>query len=101
MEKRRPSYRLGEIKRAIGSADSLSITRSALQGAAEIGFDRERIANTIQDIEQWMFYKSMTTFADHRVWQDVYHVPADGLTLYMKFQADVLTEFRLVSFKEK
>ncbi|MER8486780.1 type II toxin-antitoxin system MqsR family toxin [Mesorhizobium australicum] len=27
-----------------------------------------------------MFVKSMTTFADHRVWQSVYHVPArDGL----------------------
>lgn len=21
------------------------------------------------------FYKSMTTYADHRVWQDVYHAP--------------------------
>lgn len=47
-----------------------------------------------------MFYKSMTTFADHRLWQDVYHVPADGLLLYIKFQADVVTDFTLVSFKE-
>jgi motility quorum-sensing regulator / GCU-specific mRNA interferase toxin len=48
-----------------------------------------------------MFYKSMTTFADHRVWQDVYHVPADGMVLCIKFQADVITEFKIMSFKEQ
>lgn len=48
-----------------------------------------------------LFYKSMTTFADHRVWQDVYHVPARGLVLYVKFQADIITEFVVMSFKEK
>jgi motility quorum-sensing regulator/GCU-specific mRNA interferase toxin len=48
-----------------------------------------------------MFFKSMTTFGDNRVWQDVYHVPAPGLTLYVKFQGDVITEFKVVSFKEK
>ena len=48
-----------------------------------------------------MFYKSMTTLADYGTWQDVYHVPADGLVLYVKFQADVVTEFRVMSFKER
>lgn len=48
-----------------------------------------------------MFYKSMTTFADHRVWQDVYHVPARGLIVYLKVQADVVTEFTIMAFKEK
>lgn len=48
-----------------------------------------------------MFYKSMPTLADYRTWQDVYHVPADGLVLYVKFQAYVVTEFRVVSFKER
>ena len=50
-----------------------------------------------------MFYKSMTTNADHRVWQDVYHVPVpdEDMVLYVKLQADVITEFRVMSFKEK
>ncbi len=52
-------------------------------------------------MERPMFFKSMTTFADHRVWQDVYHVPAGELHLYVKFQADVVTEFIVMSFKEK
>ena len=48
-----------------------------------------------------MFSKSMTSFADNRVWQDVYHVPARGMMLYIKFQADIVTEFTVTSFKEK
>ena len=48
-----------------------------------------------------MFVKSMTTFADNRVRQDVYHVPSDGLLLYIEFQSDVVTEFKVMSFKEK
>ncbi len=48
-----------------------------------------------------MFFKSMTSFADHRVWQDVYHVPFESMVLYVKFQKDVVTEFAVMSFKEK
>jgi motility quorum-sensing regulator/GCU-specific mRNA interferase toxin len=91
MEKRRPTYDL----------ESLTMTSSALRDAIGLGFDRAGVAETIATIERGMFYKSMTTFADHRVWQDVYHVPARGMVLYVKFQADVVTEFTVMSFKEK
>jgi motility quorum-sensing regulator/GCU-specific mRNA interferase toxin len=102
MEKRKPTYDLEAIKAAIGSAETLSITSSALRDAAGLGFDRSGIANVIQSIRRPMFYKSMTTVADYRVWQDVYHVPvADGPTLYVKFQANVVTAFTVMSFKEK
>ena len=47
------------------------------------------------------FQKSMTSYADHRVWQDVYHVPSEVGELYVKFTADVVSEFLLMSFKEK
>jgi motility quorum-sensing regulator/GCU-specific mRNA interferase toxin len=43
----------------------------------------------------------MTSYADHRIWQDVYHVPSEQGTLYVKFTADVVTDFLLLSFKEK
>jgi motility quorum-sensing regulator/GCU-specific mRNA interferase toxin len=45
--------------------------------------------------------KSMTAYSDHRVWQDVYHVPSPIGVLYVKFTADVVTAFLLLSFKEK
>jgi len=47
------------------------------------------------------FYQSMTSYGDHRIWQDVYHVPSSVGILYIKFTADVLTDFLLLSFKEK
>lgn len=47
------------------------------------------------------FYKSMTSYADHRIWQDVYHVPSEVGLLYVKFTADAFAEFLLLSFKEK
>jgi motility quorum-sensing regulator/GCU-specific mRNA interferase toxin len=101
MEKRRPTYDLDAIKSALGSVETLAITRTAFSDALSLGFSRSGVAAVINSIRRPMFYKSMTTFADHRTWQDVYHVPADGLTLYVKFQADVVTEFRVMSFKEK
>ncbi len=101
MEKKRPTYDLEAVKAVLGSVETLALTSSALRDAVALGFDRNGIAETIQGMNRRMFYKSMTTFADHRVWQDVYHVPALGMVLYVKFQADVVTEFTLMSFKEK
>lgn len=101
MEKRRPTYDLDAIKAALASIDGLAMTTSALRDAAALGFDRAGVVETIGGIERRMFYKSMTTFADHRLWQDVYHVLARGMTLYVKFQADMVTEFTVMSFKEK
>ena len=101
MEKRRPTYDLDAIKAALGSIATLAMTSTALRDALALGFDRTGVAETIRGIDRRMFYKSMTTFADHRVWQDVYHVPVRDLVLYVKFQADVVTEFTVMSFKEK
>lgn len=101
MEKRRPTYDLDAVKQVLGSVRTLAITTSALRDATALGFDRNSIAATVQRLERTMFVKSMTTFADHRVWQDVYQVPAAELLLYVKVQADVVTEFRVMAFKEK
>jgi len=49
-----------------------------------------------------MFFKSMTSYRDHTLWQDVYHVPSsDRLTIYLKFTANVVTTFTVLSFKER
>lgn len=101
MEKRRPTYDLDAVKEALGSVEALAMTTTALRDAAALGFDRQAVVAVIGAMERRMFVKSMTTFADHRVWQDVYHVPADDLVLYVKVQADVVTEFKVMSFKER
>jgi motility quorum-sensing regulator/GCU-specific mRNA interferase toxin len=43
----------------------------------------------------------MTAYGDSKSWQDVYHVPSPEGLLYVKFTADVVAEFTLLSFKEK
>ncbi len=52
-------------------------------------------------MQRSQFHKSMTAYADHRVWQDVYHVPSPAGVLYVKFTADAVSEFLLLSFKER
>ncbi|WP_284259533.1 type II toxin-antitoxin system MqsR family toxin [Acidocella aquatica] len=101
VEKRRPTYDLAAVRTVLGAVETLAITTSAFRDAIGLGFDRAGIAEVIQGMNRKMFFKSMTTIRDHRVWQDVYHVPARGLVLYVKFQADVVTEFTVMSFKEK
>lgn len=44
------------------------------------------------------FYKSMTTHADHRVWQDVYHARTGNGEVYLKLT--VIDDVLIVSFKE-
>jgi motility quorum-sensing regulator / GCU-specific mRNA interferase toxin len=101
VEKKRPTYDLAAVQAVFDDPSALAITTSAFRDAVALGFDRGGIISVIQSMDRMMFVKSMTTYADHRVWQDVYHVPADELVLYVKFQADVVTEFRVMAFKEK
>ncbi len=100
-DKRKPTYDLTAFKAAFCDVDKLSVAGTAVRSAAALGFGRAEIVATIQTMQRPHFYKSMTSYADHRVWQDVYHVPSEAGTLYVKFTADAVTEFLLLSFKEK
>jgi motility quorum-sensing regulator/GCU-specific mRNA interferase toxin len=100
-EKQKPTYDLKAFKAAFATVEGLNVTTSATQSASGLGFGRAEIVATIQTMDRTQFYKSMTSYADHRVWQDVYHVPSAAGVLYVKFTADVVTEFLLLSFKEK
>lgn len=97
-EKRKPSYDLDAFRAAAGR---MRVTVVATRTAATLGFGRAEIEATIKSMRQGHFYKSMTAYRDHRIWQDVYHVPSPVGTLYVKFTADIVTEFVLLSFKEK
>ena len=101
MDKRRPTYDLEAFKATCSTAEALQATGTALRDAASLGYGRPEIVATLQTMQQGHFYKSMTSHADHRVWQDVYHVPVEAGVLYVKFTADALTGFLLLSFKGK
>ncbi len=100
-EKRKPTYDLDAFKAAFNRVERIAITGTALRSAAALGFGRAEIVTTIQSMRRSHFYKSMTAFADNRIWQDVYHVPTLAGVMYMKFTTDAATDFLLLSFKGK
>jgi len=101
MEKRKPTYDLEALKLAFANVTGLNATTTALKSAASLGFGRDDIIATVQTMQRAHFYKSMTSYENHKVWQDVYHVPSEIGILYVKFTVDTVTEFLLLSFKEK
>lgn len=59
---------------------------------------KERV-NLVSALQPSNFYKSMTTHADHRIWQDVYHAKtANGDGVYLKLT--VVDDVLIISFKE-
>ena len=100
-EKRKATYDLKAIKATFSTPESLRATGSAIRDAAALGFGSGTIVDVIQSIQPAHLHKSMTSYADHRIWQDVYYVPSETGTLYVKFTADAVTGFLLLSFKGK
>ena len=96
MEKYNPSYSLTEFKNS-----NFKITTTAQKTAESLGFDIYGVKEVVSTMELKHFYKSMTSYANHKIWQDVYHVPYGNLILYIKFTQNVIAEFTLLSFKEK
>ena len=96
MEKSNPSFSLTEFK-----SSNFLITITAQNTAAKLGFDDNDIREVVSTMELKHFYKSMTSYANHKIWQDVYHVPYENMILYIKFTKNVISEFTLLSFKEK
>lgn len=73
-------------------------TISALSGGAALGFDFEGIVEIVLALTASDFYKSMTTHADHRIWQDVYRPTTPAGEVYLKLT--VIDDVLIVSFKE-
>lgn len=49
--------------------------RPHLTAAETLGLTSREMLAVIAALTRRNFYKSMTTYADHRIWQDVYHSP--------------------------
>ncbi len=100
-EKKVPHFDLESIKQGFSKSKGL-FTRTATQDAAALGYGSDEVGSIIQTMSKGQFYKAMTSNYDGKVWQDVYHVPHVGGTLYVKFTDNgSVTEFTLLSFKEK
>ena len=100
MEKLKPHYRLATIKAAFAEPSSLNRSFVSKQGADDLDMDDAAVVAVIQGLSNADFEKSMTSLADHRVWQDVYKPSVRGRTLYVKFTLDARGALFLISFKE-
>ena len=80
------------------AAGKVRIAISALAGGAALGFGFEEIVGVVAALTSRDFYKSMTTHADHRVWQDFYRPETPAGEVYLKLT--VLDDVLIVSFKE-
>ena|SRR4051794_12382934 len=101
MEKRRPHYDLASIKVTFSTVAGLRLTTTSLTFATlDLGLTEAGIVDLIQSVERGHFYKAMTSIGDHRIWQDVYHLPFEARLLYVKFTTDE-TGYLLISLKDK
>jgi motility quorum-sensing regulator/GCU-specific mRNA interferase toxin len=97
MEKRTPHCKLAVVKSLI-EAGKVRANLSAVAGGAVLGFDYAAIVGVVMALTPADFYKSMTTHADHRVWQDVYRPSTPVGKVYLKLT--VVDDVLIVSFKE-
>jgi len=85
MEKKKPHYSLLEIQRVVEARGVNAFTATALTGAAALGLSNAQAVTVVLDLKQKNLYKSMTTYLDHTIWQDVYHSTLKtGLVAYIK-----------------
>lgn len=85
-------------RQEIVNAGQVSTTKAAREGGVALGFDFDGMLGVILALTNADFYKSMTTHADHRVWQDVCRPMTSVGEVYLKLT--VIDDVLIVSFKE-
>ncbi len=96
MEKSVPHCKLTVIK-AMVRAGKVRTTRSALKSGIALGIRFDAMVDVILALHQLDFCKSMTTYADHHIWQDVYRPMTKFGRIYLKLT--VVDDVLIVSFK--
>ncbi len=97
MEKRSPNCTLSRAK-ALIEAGKVRTTQTARAGANALGFSYSEMLAVVMALKPSDFYKSMTTYFDHTIWQDVYRPKTAAGDVYLKLT--VLDDVLIVSFKE-
>ncbi|HEF4757834.1 TPA: type II toxin-antitoxin system MqsR family toxin [Pseudomonas putida] len=101
MEKNTPHYDLALIKADVRRLGRKAFTKSAEKTGLDLGFSHKEMQEIIFGLQKRMLYKSMTTYVDHRVWQDVYHINSQDLEIYIKVTYRPAGGPPVISFKEK
>lgn len=100
MDKKQAHYPLKQIKEAVSSRGLSAFTLTAQNGIAAMNLSPDEAMHVVLGLQRSMLYKSMTTYANHQVWQDVYHAPCpNGKTAYIK--VTLQDGAVVIQFKEK
>ena len=100
MEKSIAQYLLDEIKARVLVHGRSAFTNAAVRGIDAMGLTEDDAIVVVLGLKREMLFKSMTTHADHRVWQDVYHARCpNGKTAYIK--VTIQAGATVIQFKEK
>ena len=97
MEKRTPHCKLYRVKELV-EAGKVRTTQTARVGAVALGLSYSDMLAVVLALNPADFYKSMTTYADHTIWQDVYRPKTRAGDVYLKLT--VIDDVLIFSFKE-
>jgi motility quorum-sensing regulator/GCU-specific mRNA interferase toxin len=100
VEKRTPHYDLARVQATVARLGAAAFTKSALDGGRTMGLTSAEMAAVIAVLTRRHFYKSITTYADHRVWQDVYHA-ATAVRKDTYIKITLRDAAPVIQFKEK
>lgn len=84
MEKRVPHHDLNDVIRVVRVRKAAAFTKTALDGGRSMGLTTLEMIDAVCALTPRAFFKSMTTYADSRVWQDVYHADTPAGKAYVK-----------------
>ena len=102
-EKRKPHYDLDELKELVRQ-EAWIVTRVADKGAMNLGLSRYELKKIVLALRSQDFYMSMTSYRDHKLWQDVYKprisIQEECIELYIKLQKSLNDKCVVISFKQ-
>lgn len=101
MDKPKRSYSLQTVKDLIRQGNIIPPKIEVIQSANAIGFSILETYLSILSLEPKDFYKSVSEYEDHTVWQDVYKKKIGNVPIYIKFKiVETKNKFLLQSFKK-
>jgi len=101
MEKRRPHFSLHVVIRCAATPGAIRFTRVAYDGAVELQMSGDDMVAVIRNLKLSEFFKSMTSYGDHTVWQDVYHPHFQNIPLYLKLTLVEAENLLVISLKRR
>lgn len=101
MEKKKAQYDLKHIQDLIRSGKWVMTLTAKINAWEGFQLDIEGVKAVLLDLTRADFFKSMTTFEDHTLWQDVYHHWINDVQAYIKLQEADGTRSVVIQFKRK